>query len=129
VLNNLDKIHLLENSILAKFYELSKMQSPLDRAATLENMREFQEVHKAHAAQGQSTQAENKDDVKHHFIAFVKNAEGQLVELDGMKHNALVVLDKCDDLLKDSAVILQQRLEAGFYSDSLAVLTLSKVAE
>ncbi|EQC41837.1 hypothetical protein SDRG_00696 [Saprolegnia diclina VS20] len=127
VLNNLDKLQLVEHSILAKFYDATKAQTPADRALTLETMREFQEVHKAHANEGQTDQAANGDDVKHHFIAFVRNSRGQLVELDGMKKSALVVDDACSDLLLGAANVLQARVAEGYYSESLAVLTLSKV--
>ena len=50
-----------------------------------------------------------QDEVKHHFIAFVKNAKGQIVELDGTKVGPLVVQEKCDDVLKDVAKILLKR--------------------
>jgi hypothetical protein len=67
--------------------------------------------------------------VKHHFIAFVLNAKGQLVELDGMKPGPLVVKEQAEDLLKDAARILAQRVESGDYSESLAVLALCKKPE
>ena len=68
----------------------------------------------------------NQDDVKHHFVAFVKNAKGQLVELDGTKQGPHVVADACEDLLRDSIKELQKRIEDKDISESLAVLTLSK---
>ena len=66
-----------------------------------------------------------QDDVKHHFVAFVKNAKGQIVELDGTKVGPFVVQEKCDDILKDTAKILLKRVEEEEISESLAVLTLS----
>ena len=86
-------------------------------------------MHKTFASQGQSNQAESDSDVKHHFIAFVINAKGQLVELDGMKAGPVVVQDQCEDVLKDAARILGQRVESGNYSESIAVLALTKKAE
>lgn len=50
VLNNLDKITLAEGSVLHKFYQMVKEQTPLDRALTLENMKDFQQAHKTFAA-------------------------------------------------------------------------------
>lgn len=89
-------------------------------------MQEFQEAHKTYASQGQSNLAESESDVKHHFIAFVLNKKGQLVELDGMKAGPVVIKDHSDNLLKDTAAILSKRVEDGHYSESLAVLTLNK---
>lgn len=73
--------------------------------------------------------ASTQDDVKHHFIAFVLNAKGQLVELDGIKSGPLVVKDQSEDLLKDAVTLLQARVEGGEISESLAVLTLNKKPE
>ena len=41
--------------------------------------------------------------VRHHFITFVKNSKGQLLELDGTKYGPRVILEKSDDLLKEVA--------------------------
>ena len=54
VLNNLDQISIGEGSVLSKFYASVKDSTPADRALTLETMKEFQQVHKEYAAQGQS---------------------------------------------------------------------------
>ncbi len=64
--------------------------------------------------------------MKHHFIAFVLNEKGQLVELDGNKVGPHVVVEHSDDLLGDAAKELLKRVEAGTISESLAVLTLCK---
>ncbi|OQS01183.1 hypothetical protein ACHHYP_01713 [Achlya hypogyna] len=127
VLNNTDAVQIHDGSILSKFAAATKDQTPEARALMLETMREFQEVHKHHANEGQTDQASSGDDVKHHFIAFVKNSRGQLIELDGMKKGALIVDDACSDLLQGAASLLQARVAEGYYSESLAVLTLSKV--
>ncbi|ETV84177.1 hypothetical protein H257_03463 [Aphanomyces astaci] len=129
VLNSLDSITLVENSILEKYYRATKTQSPADRATTLENMTEFQEVHTSYASLGQSSVPTAEDDVKHHFVTFVQNALGQLIELDGLKKGPVVVNAESSDILKDTAAVIQARIEAGVYSDSLAVLTLAKVAD
>ena len=103
VLNNLDKVSLADGSVLHRFHQSVKDLSPEERAKSLEDNTEFQETHKQYAAQGQSNLAATQDDVRHHFIAFVLNAKGQIVELDGIKSGPLVVKDQSDDLLKDAA--------------------------
>ena len=90
-LNNLDKFQLAEGSILSKYHESVKGSSPQERAHALEVNVEFQDAHKASAAQGQSDQAVIQADVRHHFIAFTINQKGQLIELDGQKEGPLVV--------------------------------------
>ncbi|KAF0689792.1 Aste57867_18780 [Aphanomyces stellatus] len=129
VLNNLGRVHLVENSILEKYHNATKAQSPADRATTLENMKDFQEVHNSYASLGQSAAPSSEEDVKHHFIAFVQNADGQLIELDGLKKTPVVVNTASEDILKDTAAVLHARIEAGIYSESLAVLTLGKASD
>lgn len=69
---------------------------------------------------------ESGEQVSHHFIAFVRTAEGKLVELDGMKRGPLVLRDKCEDLLKETAQVLLKRVEEGLISESIAVQVLCK---
>lgn len=61
-----------------------------------------------------------------HFIAFVKSADGKIIEYDGMKKGPVVVQEHSEDLLKDTATILLKRLEDGKYSDNLSVQVLCK---
>ena len=61
---------------------------------------------------GQSEQCDSQDKVNHHFIAFIINEQGQLVELDGLKQGPHIVLEKSEDVLKDTAKELIRRLEA-----------------
>ena len=46
-----------------------------------------------------------------------------------MKSGPIVVKEKSEDLLADTAALLQKRVADGDYSESLAVLTLSKTPE
>jgi len=64
--------------------------------------------------------------VKYHFIAFVRNDAGKLIEYDGLKKGPLVVQDACEDLLKDTANILLKRVENGIYSENISVQVLCK---
>ena len=60
ILNNLgegdDKIKL-NDGVLKNFLENTRTQTPEERATSLENFTEFQQVHQGQAAQGQSNQA------------------------------------------------------------------------
>ena len=46
-----------------------------------------------------------------------------------MKEGPIVIQDQTEDLLKDAAKVLAQRVESGHYSESMAVLALTKKPE
>lgn len=54
-----------------------------ERADILVNSKELQTAHEATASQGQSQAPEDLDNVILHFVCFVRDKEGELVELDG----------------------------------------------
>lgn len=126
VLNNLKSIKLTEGSILDRYYKAAQSQSPQERALTLEGMDDFKAVHAASAAQGQSDVPVEQTQVRHHFIAFVHTEDGKLVELDGMKQGPLVLMEKSEDLLKDTAAVLLKRVADGLISESISVQVLCK---
>lgn len=125
IYNNLNSITLATGKPLATYFERVKDQTPEQRATTLEGYTEFQAQHKAFASQGQSQLAATQDDVKHHYVAFVINAQGQLIELDGTKPGPVVITEQCDDVLRGSIAEIQKRLEKGEISESLSVMTLN----
>ena len=86
-------------------------------------------MHKGFAAQGQSNQAAEQDDVKHHFTAFVVNSAGQLIELDGCKKGPLVIAEGCQDVLRGAVAEIQRRLADGAVSESISMITLNKAGE
>ena len=104
ILNNLgegdNKIALTEGSVMSNFLNSVRSSSPAERATALENFAEFQAVHREKASEGQSVQAGEQSDVKHHFTAFVVNSAGQLIELDGCKQGPYVVSEGCTDVLR-----------------------------
>jgi ubiquitin carboxyl-terminal hydrolase L3 len=124
-LNNLDKVSLTEGSILQNYQHATQNMSPEERAAHLEGANDFKEQHASAASEGQSNLAESQDEVKHHFIAFVVNAAGQLVELDGTKQGPHVVAEGCDDVLRGSIAEIQRRLGEGEISESMSMMTLN----
>ena len=124
-LNNTDKIELTPGSILDRFYSGCKDLSPAEKATYLENATEFKEQHLAAAEEGQSTQAAEQDDVRHHFVAFVVNAKNQLVELDGTKVGPHIVAEDCTDVLRGTIAEIQRRLAEGDISESLNMMTLN----
>lgn len=59
----------------------------------------------------------------------MRTDDGKLVELDGMKKGPVVLLEKSEDLLKDTANILLKRVEDGLISESIAVQVLCKTPD
>jgi ubiquitin carboxyl-terminal hydrolase L3 len=125
IFNNMELIALEEGKTLSKYWENAQGKTPEERAILLEGFTEFQQQHKAFASQGQSNLAESQSDVKHHYVAFVVNAGGQLVELDGTKPGPQMVAENCQDLLRGSIAEVQKRLTNGEVSESLSMMVLS----
>lgn len=125
IYNNLGLIALDKDKTLHKYLTAVEQKTPAERATILEGFTEFQEQHKAFASQGQSNLAESQDDVKHHYVAFVINGKGQLVELDGTKNGPFVVEESCSDVLRGTIAEIQKRLADGIISESLSMMTLN----
>ena len=76
--------------------------------------------------QGQSNLAGEQSEVKHHFTAFVLNADKQLIEFDGTKRGPFVVAENVDSVTHGTAAELKRRVADGMISESLSVMTLIK---
>lgn len=127
-LNNLDNIDLSPDSILHNFYTSTKDMSPVERASFLENDNAFKTQHSVAAGEGQSSMMESQEQVKHHFVAYSVNRQGQLVEFDGTKRGPHVVAERCDDVLRGSIAEVQRKLTAGEISETLSMMTLNSIA-
>lgn len=126
ILNHHDEITLNNDSILHKFRKDSENMTPQERARYLEDFTEFKEEHKVHASQGQSEAPTSAEKVNHHFVAFIKNADNQLVEVDGTKNGPAVIEENCEDLLKSVSKELQRRLSEDLITDHLSLMALAK---
>lgn len=124
-LNKTDLIQLVPDSILHRFKSETAEMTPEERATYLENATDFKTVHAAAAGEGQSAMSENQEAVKHHFIAYIVNSAGQLVELDGTKVGPHVVAEGCTDVLRGSIEAVQARLANGEISEALSMMTLN----
>ena len=125
IFNNMEMICLEEDKTLANYWKGVQGKTPEERASILEGFTSFQQKHKTFAAQGQSNLAESQSDVKCHYVAFVVNDKGQLVELDGTKKGPYVAAENCQDVLRGSIVEIQKRLEQGEISENLSMMVLS----
>ena len=93
IFNNVVAIEL--SGTLQEFYSQCAGQEPAAKALLLEECKDFQQKHKSFASQGQSAHAGSQSEVKHHFVAFVVNERGQLIELDGTKAGPHVIAENC----------------------------------
>lgn len=127
---NCPLVTLDPSTTLGAYKQRVETFTPTERKTALEQDTAFQQAHKKHAARGQ-TAAVNRDQnkVKHHFIAYVLNSEGELVELDGTKAGP-VVIGKCNgDLLRGSIREVKGKLERGEISESLSMMTFNLANE
>jgi len=68
----------------------------------------------------------SEGETKHHFVAFVKGTNNQLIELDGTKDGPAIIDENCEDLLKGVAAEIKRRLGDGKITDSLSLIALCK---
>ena len=112
-------------SVLGRFREGTAASTPTEKCAALEQNEEFRNIHKTHAAKGQSRSiTSDQSKVKHHFIAYSLDKEGNLVELDGTKAGPVVVGECGGDVLRGSIKEVRGKLERGEISESLSMMTL-----
>ena len=130
IYNNLaaDKI-VLQDGALKNFIEAQKGKGNAEIATAMENNKEFKERQGEFAAQGQSNQATDQSGVNHHFIAYVINRNGQLIELDGTKKGPVVIKEACNDVLADSVGEVKRRLADGEISEKLSMMSLNVKGE
>ena len=105
--------------------------TPLEKAKFLETFTKVQQAHQSFASEGQSKLCETQSDVKHHFIAIVRNAKGELVELDGMRDIGPRVLGECteDNFLEKAGAEIMKRVMNGYITESLAVSALVRAMD
>eukprot|EP00592_Proboscia_alata_P003667 CAMPEP_0194378438 /NCGR_PEP_ID=MMETSP0174-20130528/35160_1 /TAXON_ID=216777 /ORGANISM="Proboscia alata, Strain PI-D3" /LENGTH=238 /DNA_ID=CAMNT_0039160413 /DNA_START=98 /DNA_END=814 /DNA_ORIENTATION=- len=114
-------------SILDGFQNETKTLSPSEICQALQKNQLFKTAHKTFSMKGQSTAVVNVNDqskVQHHFVSFVVNKEGKLVELDGTKKGPYVIGD-CGDVLRGSIAEIQKRLNSGEISHKMSMMTLN----
>ena len=123
---NGDQSLVKPQSILGNYFQAAQTATPAQRAQLLEGNAQFLATHKVHAAKGQSAQPETAEDTKFHFVAYVRNAAGQLIELDGMKPSPHLIENNCEDLMKGVAKDVKAKIDDGRISPIVSVITLSK---
>lgn len=125
ILNNQSQISVGNDTILGRFISGTAEKTPAERATFLEEYKEFQDEHASQAGEGQSAMP-SEGETKHHFVAFVKGTNNQLIELDGTKAGPAIIEENCEDLLKGVATEIKRRLADGKISESLSLIALSK---
>lgn len=126
IMNHIPDITLNVDSILHKFYKDTQNLSAEERATYLENFQDFKEEHKSHASLGQTEAPTTAENVNHHFVAFIRNKNHQLIELDGTKDGPAIIEESCEDLLKGVSKEIQRRLADGAITESLSLMALAK---
>jgi len=81
--------HITPGSALDELLKEAIPLNALDRADLLYNSKSIEAAHAMAAAQGDSTAPDAEASVDLHFVAFVKDKEGDLWELDGRRKGPL----------------------------------------
>ena len=81
----------------------------MERASVLESSRELENAHATAAHQGSSSVPNAEDEVDHHYVCFVKGANGNLYELDGDLKGPV---DRKILLSQDEDALIQPGLDA-----------------
>lgn len=111
IVNAKASLDIAPDSFLTRFIQATEGLSPDDRAAYLEGNEEIEVTHEAAAAEGQSEQIQEHEDVDTHFICFT-HVDGHLYELDGRKafpinHGP----SSAETLLSDACAVVQQFMD------------------
>lgn len=83
--NNLDKIQLMENSPLKKYFESVESLDLLEKGLELSRNADIRKSHELHAQQGQTTTPSLNENVENHFVALVER-NGRIYQLNGGKN-------------------------------------------
>ncbi|MCJ1469612.1 ubiquitinyl hydrolase 1 [Pseudocyphellaria aurata] len=96
------------NTPLAELIASAIPLPPTPRSKLIETSTAIAEAHAAAAAQGDTAAPLASANVEHHFVAFIKSAQGNLWELDGRRKGPLNrgKLDTDDDPLSEKALQL-----------------------
>eukprot|EP00658_Telonema_sp_P-2_P007456 TRINITY_DN12780_c0_g1_i5.p1 TRINITY_DN12780_c0_g1~~TRINITY_DN12780_c0_g1_i5.p1 ORF type:complete len:165 (+),score=61.52 TRINITY_DN12780_c0_g1_i5:121-615(+) len=139
ILNVPDMI-LADGSPLGQFREENKETTPEQRARSLEEFTAIHELYKETAAEGNEGNQDgvhvhkdeegNEVEKTFHFIAYVRNGKGQLVELDGTKAGPWVIAEGVSeqDFMAAVGAEYNRRIAEGEIDQAGAVMALGKKA-
>ncbi len=125
--NNLEKIDLPADSLLAKFFSEAKNVCPDKRAELLCQSKDMKQVHNSHAEMGQ-TQAQSPQDVANHFVSF-NWVDGNIYEFDGILKTVYLIKENVskESFFDDSLAEISKRLNEQNITENLSIIFLSKL--
>lgn len=99
------------DSPLESLLQKARPLAPRERADLLTKSKELESVHAQTASAGQSAAPEDLDDVLLHFVCFIRDREGNLVELDGGRKGPVKrgKVPSQDELLPKAVEFVQQK--------------------
>lgn len=130
VANGEARKHVQEGSLLERLLTAAKPLAPNPRAEVLYNSEELEQVHMRAARTGSSAAPLAESHPGHHFLAYVKGADGHLWELEGNTDGPVDrgLLGAEDDVLSEKALDLGMRKFLKFSDGNLnfSIVALSK---
>lgn len=129
LLNNKDRLDFAPGSFLESFEKNTRGKTAEERAVMLEEDEGLDTAHESAAAEGQSNQVPEEEEVNTHFITFVEK-EGSLYELDGRKNFPINHGPSSPDtLLRDAAAVVRQVIARDPEELRFTVVVLSTAVE
>ncbi|EPQ32112.1 uncharacterized protein PFL1_00309 [Pseudozyma flocculosa PF-1] len=104
-----------KDSPLRRLLNQARPLDPKQRAQLLASSKELESVHSSTASAGQTAAPQATDDIILHFVCFIRDKDGDLVELDGSRKGPLkrgIKVDTQEDLLPRAAAFVQQHYMA-----------------
>lgn len=111
-----------KDSPLDSLLQKARPLAPRERADLLTKSKELESVHAQTASAGQSAAPQDLDDVLLHFVCFIRDQDGNLVELDGGRKGPLNrgKVSSQDQLLSRAVDFVQQKYVSSPFSDKLS---------
>ena len=128
--NNASNISFKPDSPLLEFANKNKGLDAEKLADNLQAAKALHSVTESVAGQGQTETPDAEDEVNHHFICFVRSADGDLLELDGMKPGP-VNHGSCgpDDVLERAIAIIRDDMMTKTPNLNFSALALTNAPE
>lgn len=101
-----------KDSPLSRLLEKARTLAPIERAKLLESSKELEAAHSTTAGTGQTSAPSAADEVDLHFICFIRDRDGELVELDGNRKGPVkrgVKVETQEELLAKAVHFVQQK--------------------
>ncbi|XP_037040648.1 ubiquitin carboxyl-terminal hydrolase isozyme L3-like [Bradysia coprophila] len=124
--NNLDKIQLVDDSPLKKYFESVQSLNKIEKGLEMSRNADIRKSHELHAQQGQTSTPNLNENVENHFVALIER-NGRIYQLNGGKDGPVDHGPSSQEtFLYDAAAVCRQFIAKHPDCNSYSVLAISK---